>query len=61
MKLSRRKFLHLAAGAAAPPATPCIALAQAHPIEVGVNHRRDYHCSGSDIIARIMGENQCQA
>jgi tripartite-type tricarboxylate transporter receptor subunit TctC len=31
MKLPRRKFLHLAAGAAALPAMPCIACAQAYP------------------------------
>src|SRR5258707_8506589 len=32
MKLLRRKFLHLAAGAAALPATSCFAWAQAWPI-----------------------------
>jgi len=31
MKLPRRQFLHLAAGAAAPPALSRIALAQAYP------------------------------
>jgi len=31
MKLPRRQFLHLAAGAAALPAVSCIARAQAYP------------------------------
>ena len=31
LKLPRRKFLHLAAGAAALPVLPCIAVAQTYP------------------------------
>jgi hypothetical protein len=34
MKLPRRKFLHLAAGAAALPAVSRIALAQAYPTRI---------------------------
>jgi tripartite-type tricarboxylate transporter receptor subunit TctC len=56
MKLPRRKFLHLAAGTAALPAVPRIALAQAYPtrpvrIIVGFGPG-----SGADIHARLMGQ-----
>jgi len=56
MKLPRRKFLHLAAGAAALPSVPHIARAQAYPsrpvrIVVGLTAG-----SASDIVARIMGQ-----
>src|SRR6516164_9827474 len=55
VKLPRRKFLHLAAGAAAVPAASRIALALDYPT-------RPVHLivgfppgGGSDIVARIMG------
>ena len=40
MKLPRRNFLHLAAGAAALPAVSRIAWAQAYPTAAGADHRR---------------------
>jgi hypothetical protein len=44
MKLPRRKFLHLAAGAAALPAVSRIARAQAYPSRpVGAPPRGDFH------------------
>ena len=56
MKLPRRQFLHLAASAAALPAVPRIARAQAYPT-------RPVHlivpiapAGGGDILARLMGQ-----
>src|SRR5690349_17254097 len=56
MKLIRRKFLHLAAGAAALPFAPHIARAQAYPSQpvrliIGFPPG-----SASDILARIIGQ-----
>jgi tripartite-type tricarboxylate transporter receptor subunit TctC len=57
MKLPRRKFLHLAAGAAALPLVPRPARAQAYPtrpvrIIVGFPP-----AGGADIIARLIGQS----
>jgi tripartite-type tricarboxylate transporter receptor subunit TctC len=56
MKLPRRQFLHLAAGAAALPCAPHLAKAQAYPtrpvrILVGLSAG-----SASDIMARLIGQ-----
>jgi tripartite-type tricarboxylate transporter receptor subunit TctC len=56
MKLQRRRFLHLAAGALAMPAVSRLAWAQAYPtqpIRIIVGFSAG---SGSDIFARLMSQ-----
>jgi tripartite-type tricarboxylate transporter receptor subunit TctC len=56
MKLPRRQFLHLAAGAAALPIVPRFAFAQAYPtrpVRIVVGFTAG---SASDIIARLVGQ-----
>jgi hypothetical protein len=55
MKLPRRRFLHLAAGAAAVPVVSCIARAQTYPTKL-VRLIVGFAVGGpNDILARIMG------
>ena len=56
MKLPRRQFLHLAAGAAALPFAPHVARAQAwpsRPVRIIVGQAAG---SGSDVVARVIGQ-----
>ena len=56
MKLSRRTFLHLAAGAAALPTLPSIARAQAYParpVRIIVGFPAG---SAPDVVARLIGQ-----
>jgi tripartite-type tricarboxylate transporter receptor subunit TctC len=56
MKLPRRNFLHLAAGAAALPAVPRFAWAQAYPtrpVRIIIGQAAG---SGSDTVARLIGQ-----
>ena len=55
MKLPRRNFFHLVAGAAALPAVSRIAAAQAYPTRPATMVVTFPPGSGSDILARILG------
>src|SRR5262245_28738111 len=56
MKLPRRNFLHLAAGAAALPAVSCVAFAQAYPSRP-VRILVGFAAGGAfDITARLIGQ-----
>src|SRR5262245_41617109 len=56
MKLPRRQFLHLAAGAAALPAVSRITWAQAYPSRPGRLLCRFAPAGRSDILARLIGQ-----
>jgi tripartite-type tricarboxylate transporter receptor subunit TctC len=56
MKLPRRHFLHLAAGAATLPALSRIARAQAYPTRPVRLIAPATPASASDIVARLMGQ-----
>ena len=56
MKLPRRQFLHLAAGAAALPAVARIARAQAYPSRPVRIIGGASAGGGIDIVARLMGQ-----
>jgi tripartite-type tricarboxylate transporter receptor subunit TctC len=56
MKFSRRRFLHLAAGAVALPATSRIAMAQAYPTRPITMIVPFAVCAATDVIARIVTE-----
>ena len=56
MKLPRRKFLHLAAGAAALPASVAHRLGASLSDAAGAHHRRLRAGGGNDIVARLIGQ-----
>ena len=56
MKLPRRQFLHLAAGAAALPALPCIAHADAYPTRPVRMIVGSTPGAAPDVVARLFGQ-----
>ena len=60
MKLPRRKFLHLAAGAAALPVVPRVAFAQAYPTRPVTLIVFLPAGATPDIIARLIGQSLSQ-